>query len=238
MTYRLSRSWILSTALLAASVTLASPGTILGAEPEELRSSEIPVWISEPDAAFEITATEVTVRQFRACVDAAVCSADSLGETCNYQAGDREDHPVNGASYDAAVDFCTHVGGRVCAESEWLEACRGLDNRAFPYGAEFDLAACNVQSPESTIPDRQRKTAAVAAHWQCEGGYVGLHDMAGNVAEWVDPCKGDYCKFRGAGYLTNEPVEMFAACRGVCSGNDKSLRSGVVGIRCCRDKTP
>jgi len=37
------------------------------------------------------------------------------------------------------------------------------------------------------------------------------------------------------GYYSNDPAARFAACRGVCSGNDKGLKSGVVGIRCCRD---
>lgn len=223
---------------IAGSVVLACPQAALAAEPEDLRATDIPVWVSEPGAPFEITATEVTVRQFRVCIESGDCAVESLGESCNYDNGERDDHPVNCASYDAATDYCAHVGGRVCQETEWLEACRGQEDRAFPYGEDFDLAACNVQSTESTIPGRERTTAPVAGHEVCVGGYDGLYDMAGNVAEWVDPCKDDYCKFRGAGYLTNEPVDMFAACRGVCSGNDKSLRSGVIGIRCCRDTAP
>jgi formylglycine-generating enzyme required for sulfatase activity len=228
-------------ALAFAAAVLMPPATsqpAFAAEPDDLRGVDVPVWVSDPGASFEITATEITVRQFRVCIDAGDCTLESLGETCNFQTGDRDDHPVNCASYDAAQDFCAHVSGRVCQESEWLEACRGQEDRAFPYGPDFDLGACNVQSTESTIPGRDRTTAAVAGHAACEGGYDGLYDMAGNVAEWVDPCKDDYCKFRGAGYLTNEPIDMFAACRGVCSGNDKSLRSGVIGIRCCRDTTP
>jgi formylglycine-generating enzyme required for sulfatase activity len=60
--------------------------------------------------------------------------------------------------------------------------------------------------------------------------------MAGNVAEWVDSCKDSYCKFRGAGYLSNDPVDSFAGCSGICSGNDKAFKSGVVGIRCCKEE--
>ena len=55
--------------------------------------------------------------------------------------------------------------------------------------------------------------------------------------EWLDSCKEDYCKFRGAGYLSNDPIEHFTGCGGVCSGNKKSLMSNVVGIRCCRTES-
>lgn len=192
-------------------------------------------WVAGPGGAFSISATEVTVAQYRACVTAGACDVSEVGERCNYHAEGREDHPVNCASYHAAEAFCAFAGGRVCREEEWLAACRGDDDRTFPYGAEFDLAACNVQSQTETIEGRERGTVPVGSQWRCEGGLVGLFDMAGNVAEWVDPCRDDYCKFRGAGYLTNDPVDLFAACKEACSGNTKALKSGSVGIRCCRD---
>ena len=78
-------------------------------------------------------------------------------------------------------------------------------------------------------------TVQVASHVSCEGGFSGLYDMAGNVYEWLADCKGTYCKFRGGGYFTNEPVERFTGCGGACAGNQKPLQSGTVGIRCCRD---
>ncbi len=62
--------------------------------------------------------------------------------------------------------------------------------------------------------------------------------MAGNVAEWVDSCKESYCKFRGGAYLTNDPIDLFAGCGGVCAGNQKDFTSGTVGVRCCRDEVP
>lgn len=137
-------------------------------------------------------------------------------------------------SHPGAEQVCAFVGGRLCAEQEWLSACRGTEGRAFPYGQTFDLAACNVQSETVKVAGPTRGTAPVGSQAGCEGGLAGLFDMAGNVSEWVSDCKGAYCKFRGAGHLSNDPIERFAACQGACSGNQKTLQSSVVGVRCCR----
>lgn len=196
-------------------------------------------WIRHPSRRFAISATEVTVAQFRACVGAGACDAAAASALCNYGMTGRDDHPVNCVAYQGAEQYCAHAGGRVCTEEEWLDACRGTDGRAFPYAATFDLARCNVHS--LTTPGNggsERTTVPVGSYPGCEGGLSGLFDMAGNVAEWVSNCHDDYCKFRGAGYLSNDPIDTFAGCSGVCSGNNKSFQSGVVGIRCCKDETP
>ena len=193
--------------------------------------------LAHPDGAFSISAGEATVAQFRACVDAGACEATTVNSECNYGKTDRDDHPVNCVSYDGAAQYCAHAGGRLCTEDEWLAACRGSDARAFPYGQAFDAEACNVHSNAPADPPVLRSTAPSGSTPSCEGGLPGLFDMAGNVGEWLDSCKEDYCKFRGAGYLSNDPIDHFTGCGGVCSGNKKTLMSNVVGIRCCRTET-
>ena len=220
--------------LLLAGLAAVAVGT---AAEDAAPSGPTTRWIRHPSRPFSISATEVTVAQFRTCVGAGACDAATASALCNYGLTGRDDHPVNCVAYPGAEQYCTHVGGRVCTEEEWLDACRGTDGRGFPYGNTFDLARCNVQSLTSE-GGRERATAPVASFPGCEGGLPGLFDMAGNVAEWVNSCHDDYCKFRGAGYLSNDPIDTFAACSGVCSGNDKNFQSGVVGIRCCKDETP
>jgi formylglycine-generating enzyme required for sulfatase activity len=228
-----SRTLILGGLLLVAIATLARVAT----PAEEAAPAPAVQWIRHPARPFSIAATEATVAQFRACVAAGSCHADTTSSLCNFGRSDRDGHPVNCITYQGAEQYCAHVGGRVCTEEEWLDACRGTDGRAFPYGSTFDLAICNTQSLTVTVDGRERGTAPVASLAGCQGGLPGLFDMAGNVAEWVNSCNGNYCKFRGAGYLSNDPVDSFAGCSGVCSGNDRSFQSGVVGIRCCRDET-
>jgi formylglycine-generating enzyme required for sulfatase activity len=192
-------------------------------------------WIPHPQEPFDILATEATVAEFKSCVAAGKCKADSADATCNLGDASRTGYPINCIDHDGATALCEWLGGRLCSSREWLAACRGADGRAFPYGPEYQPSRCHVGSYDSPGPGG-RTTIAAGSIPECEGGLAGLMDMSGNVGEWVADCKDDYCKFRGAAYVGNEPVEHFAGCGDVCSGNSKSLRSGTVGARCCRDR--
>jgi formylglycine-generating enzyme required for sulfatase activity len=192
-------------------------------------------WIVHPQQPFDILATEATVEEFKACVAAGACTSEMADQACNIGDPARTSYPINCIDHDGATALCKHLGGRLCTSKEWLAACRGSDNRAFPYGAAYEPSRCHVGSYETPGPGG-RTTIAAGSIAQCEGGLPGLFDMSGNVSEWVADCKESYCKFRGAAYVGNEPVEHFAGCGEVCSGNDKGLRSGTVGVRCCRDR--
>lgn len=192
-------------------------------------------WIAHPEQPFDILATEATVADFQDCVSAGRCAKDSADPKCNAGDAAKAAHPVNCIDHDGAASLCSHLGGRLCTGSEWLAACRGSDRRAFPYGPEFQPSRCQVGSYDHAAPGG-RTTVAVGSLPDCQGGLSGLFDLSGNVGEWLADCKGDYCKFRGAAYVGNEPVEHFAGCGEVCSGNDKGLKSGAVGVRCCRDR--
>lgn len=238
----MKRAWV----VLAAVASIVAVGTALGQSapqtdgvPEPLAMTPVaPVgvtWIRHPKQPFSILATEVSVAQFKACVDAGTCGKDTF-QTCNWGVPGKEDHPMNCVQWTGAQQFCGFVGGRMCAEDEWLQACSGTDGRPFPYGQAFDVQACNSQSDTVKIEGRPMGTSPVGSLKKCEGGLPGLYDMAGNVTEWVDACKGTYCKFRGGGWNSNDPIDRFAACTGVCSGNQKSFASATIGFRCCRSE--
>jgi formylglycine-generating enzyme required for sulfatase activity len=218
---------------------VAQPAAPADGAPEQLAMSAAPPqglrWLDHPSHPFAILATEVTVAQFRACVEGGACKEGTF-KRCNYGASGREAHPMNCVDFFGAEQFCRFAGGRTCQEDEWLAACSGTDGRPFPYGNAFDLDACNSQSATMKTEGRALDTVPVASLTRCEGGLPGLFDMAGNVTEWVDPCKGTYCKFRGGGFNSNDPVDRFAACTGVCSGNQKDFSSTTIGFRCCRDR--
>lgn len=194
-----------------------------------------PRWIAHPDQPFDILATEATVDQFNDCVAAGKCAKTDADEVCNAGKPGLGAFPINCIHHDGAAALCAHLGGRLCSSKEWLAACRGTDNRAFPYGPDYQPSRCHVGTYEQPGPGG-RNTIAAGSIPDCVGGLPGLFDMSGNVSEWISDCKGDYCKFRGAAYMGNDPVEHFAGCGDVCSGNDKGLKSGTVGVRCCRDR--
>jgi formylglycine-generating enzyme required for sulfatase activity len=188
-----------------------------------------------------LSTTEITVEQFRACVDAGKCGTDTFQSSsavpghCNYGASDRDKHPMNCVNWFGAEQYCTSVGARLCTFEEWIAACSGPEGKPFPYGQTFEQRACHAASRENPAAGRPTHTLPAGALGTCEGGLPGLYDMAGNVMEWVSSCKDTYCKFLGGAYLGNEPIELFNSCKGPCGGNQKTFQSATIGVRCCRN---
>jgi len=138
--------------------------------------------VTVPD--FEMSRTEVTVAQYRACVEAGSCSVDGLegGRTspqCNWPKEGRDDHPINCVDLEKARAFAAWVGGRLPTEAEWEYAARG--NEPYPHAGSEDPedVGCwgGMQFMEGTCPVGSKRA----------NGF-GLVDMSGNVSEWVADC--------------------------------------------------
>lgn len=100
---------------------------------------------------------------------------------------DFPDYPVVGISWRDAKAYAEWAGKRLPTEAEWEYAARGgLVEMSYPHGDELDSAGANY-----TLADLEG-TVAVGSFRP--NGY-GLHDMAGNVWEWVaDYYDGKYYK--------------------------------------------
>lgn len=103
----------------------------------------------------------------------------------NYEA-----HPVIDVTWYGADAYCRWSGGRLPDETEWEYAARGVDGRIYPWGNTFDatrLNYCDVNCPRdyaSSFNDGYARTASVGSVPN-GASWIGVLDMAGNVAEWT-----------------------------------------------------
>ncbi len=116
----------------------------------ELHTVEVP--------EFRIGMTEVTVEDYRACVQAGRCSAAEVdrtlsqrcgvsrqGNNCNWGKPGRQNHPMNCVDWFQANTYCEWAGGRLPTNDEWEKAARGSDGRVYPWGNHFDGPMANVR---------------------------------------------------------------------------------------------
>ncbi len=151
-------------------------------------------------APFQISKTEVTVAQYDACFKAGGC--DHLGrEACNSSQSDRENHPVNCATWHQAQVYLDWLnrqqelagGYRLPSEAEWEYAARGRGRTvSYPWGDEpADCERAAVWTPAKGNGCGRGGTWPVCS-FPNGNTPEELCDMAGNVWEWVEDVWSDY----------------------------------------------
>ena len=129
-------------------------------------------------AAFQIGVFEVTNAEFsRFQLEQDEYQAE--GAWRQFYSIDKVDHPVVNVTYEDAKAYCDWVGGRLPSEPEWEYAGRGTENNKYPWGENYDPTKSNVN--ELGI-----RTPVEAGEMYLDVSTFGVHDLFGNVQEWVD----------------------------------------------------
>ncbi len=167
---------------------LIQGGTFMMGSEEEANGFEKPVHRVEV-SDFYMSKTEVTVGQYRKCVQAGVCNKPSrcdFGSIPNWTDGmeSKESHPINCVDWRQARTFAKWVGKDLPSEAQWEYAARsGGRDIKYPWGNEE--ASCQyVVMSDGEYGCGQGGTWEVCS--KTRGNTVhGLCDMVGNVWEWV-----------------------------------------------------
>jgi formylglycine-generating enzyme required for sulfatase activity len=175
-----------------AAMEPSPPGFVLGEFP-----SEQPQHTVRLTKGYWIDKYEVTNKAFQAFINDGGytnraywseagwewLSQQSAGRFPKFCPGNLPDNPVACISWYEAEAYAKWRGGRLPTEAEWEYAARGPDSLAYPWGNEFDESRCNLLDSRGLEP---------AGSYPGGASWVGAHDMAGNVMEWVQDWLGNY----------------------------------------------
>jgi len=141
---------------------------------QSIEKPEHPVFLD----AFYFDQFEVTNAQYRKCVEALGCTpggANSATHRGYRDDSDYDDYPVVNVSWDQANAYCRWAGKHLPSEAQWEYAAGGPDNLIWPWDDIFDV---------TLLPAAAADTQPVGSYAQGASTF-GIHDMAGNVSEWV-----------------------------------------------------
>ena len=212
-------------AALAAAVAAVAPemveipagqfrmGCVSG---QDCFSDERPVHNVRIRQSFEVSKYEVTFAQWDACVLGGGCG----GYRPDDEGWGRGTRPVINVSWEDAQAYVSWLSSqtgeayRLLSEAEWEYVARAGTQTAYSWGSDIGSDRANCEGCRSRWDDSQ--TAPVGSF---HADAFGVHDMHGNVWEWVEDCWND--SYRRA------PSDGSAWLRGNCER--RVLRGGSWG---------
>lgn len=179
---------------------------------------------------FFIDKDEVTNRAYQRFLEATGHRVPLAWLDKGYPIG-QDDSPVVGVDFIDAQAYCQWVGKRLPTEAEWEKAARGSDGRLWPWGNEWQSAACKMDDDDGGPLNPLR---ASVGSFPRDSSVYGVMDMAGNVSERVEGDAGTphgFAIVKGGSFAQAKPYSFLSAGRFALL---KRGRLDYVGFRCAR----
>ena len=203
--------------------------------------------------AFAVGKFEVTFAEWDACVAAGGCTGNKSPSDAGWGKGRR---PVINVSWDDAKEYVAWLSRRtgktyrLLSEAEWEYAARGVTSASTPskrywWGDQVSHEYANFGNSggQTKGRDQWKSTAPVG---QFPANLFGLHDMHGNVWEWVEDCWHRFYQGAptdGSAWVTSctesgrrglrggarhyHPDDLRSATRGAVIAGDRSYSFGI-----------
>jgi len=235
------------------TVQIAAGNFMAGAPPDNTFGRADPVHKVNL-STYSIDKYEVSVEEYDKCVKTGACPKPGGAQYgCNYPNAKRRAHPMNCVTWNEAQTYCDWRGMRLPTEAEWEYAARGKKSNLYPWG---DAApTCKNTAMTYSAPDGKSScggnTSAIGSHPDGKSEF-GVHDLAGNVEEWMwdeygyykavsemndpgGPMNGTDHVVKGGAYdLAGSKI--FAAARRISAAPDN--RYVWLGFRCAKGPSP
>lgn len=150
--------------------------------------------------SFQIEAHEVTNFQYRHCVEVGPCiepmATNTIGIDDYYGNPAYDRYPVVNVTFDMAAAYCEFLGRRLPTEVEWERAAAGAatregDKRRWAVPTfDMDVNQCASKLFNINLKLCNGRSSPVEVGISTDDvvteGDQTIHDLTGNVSEWVD----------------------------------------------------
>lgn len=186
----------------------------VGSDKPDSNKADLPLReVKQP--GFCIDRTEVTVAEYKRCVDAGACAAPGprrkedewLEEFCHKLEDTQMTYPVNCVTWGDAQRFCEWAGKRLATAAEWQLAAGRADGRLFPWGdapggpKRANWQGGDLKGSRALYRESDGFVDAAPVHrFPGDASPWGVLGMGGNLSEWTSKTTSGWPRIMGGSY--------------------------------------